>query len=231
MTTREENLEKLSQIAMFPTNWNNNGAKAFPTQLINKIRRLLSVLEIQPEIFPTPLGTIQLEYDKNDGSHLEIEIGTGELAKVYKFYDSFNDEQTSISSSVDEISKVVEDFMTYKHQKLENQYIQTPELNEYRYLDPFWLDMIAEGLTKGAKKYPNNTWKQIPPEEHTWRAVRHLIEFLKKQNPEDLIHASMRCMLAYSTFANSLDRKQDSNKNVENLLDNPLFFTGGLKNE
>lgn len=229
MITKEENLKKLSQIAELPTNWNNHGAKACSVQLINKVRNLIEELEIQPEIFPTALGTIQLEYDKNDGSHLEIEIGTGDLVKVYKQY-AFNDEQTSISSSIDEINKVVTNFMNYEYRQ-EDRYIQTSEPNEYRYLNPFWLDKIAEGLTKGAKKYPNNTWKQIPSEEHTWRAVRHLIEFLKKQDPEDLIHASMRCMLAYSTFSNNQRNTKDLDKNIKKLSNNPLFFTGSIVNE
>lgn len=77
-------------------------------------------------------------------------------------------------------------------------YPQDEEENEYRFIDAEWLDAIAEGLTAGAKKHPNETWKDIPPEEHAARAIRHLNMYRKKDRTEDhLLHASMRVMMAY----------------------------------
>lgn len=32
------------------------------------------------------------------------------------------------------------------------KYIQTKELDEFRYLNPLWLKELATGLTEGAKK-------------------------------------------------------------------------------
>ena len=81
-------------------------------------------------------------------------------------------------------------------------YPQAQENNEYRYLSPAWLDEIARGLTAGAQKYPGETWRTIPPKEHAWRAVRHLILYLKGDTQDaHLINASMRCMMAYETDA------------------------------
>lgn len=77
-------------------------------------------------------------------------------------------------------------------------YPQDEEENEYRYIDAEWLDAIAEGLTAGAKKHRNETWKDIPPEEHAARAIRHLNMYRKKDRKEDhLLNASMRVMMAY----------------------------------
>ena len=77
------------------------------------------------------------------------------------------------------------------------RYPQDEEENEYRFIDPEWLDRVAAGLTAGAKKHPNETWKDIPPEEHAARAIRHLNMFRKGDRSEDhLINASMRCMMA-----------------------------------
>ena len=77
------------------------------------------------------------------------------------------------------------------------EYPQDQEENEYRFIDAAWLDKVAAGLTAGAKKHPNETWKSIPAEEHAARAIRHLNMYRKGDRSEDhLLNASMRCMMA-----------------------------------
>ena len=81
-------------------------------------------------------------------------------------------------------------------------YPQAQEENEFRYLSPAWLDEVARGLTAGAQKYPGETWRTIPPKEHAWRAVRHLILYLKGDKADThLVNASMRVMMAFETDA------------------------------
>ncbi len=77
---------------------------------------------------------------------------------------------------------------------------QDPEPNEYRYISPAWLDAIAYGLTKGAEKHPNETWRTIPARENAWRAVRHLVMWLAgdREDPH-LINAAMRVMFTFET--------------------------------
>lgn len=79
-------------------------------------------------------------------------------------------------------------------------YNQTKETDEFRYFNPLWLKEMAIGLTAGAKKYPDENWKTIPTKEHAFRAMRHLNEYLINNDKEDLIHASMRCMLAFNVL-------------------------------
>ena len=89
---------------------------------------------------------------------------------------------------------------------MNEEYPQAQESNEYRYISPAWLDELARGLTAGAQKYPGETWRTIPPKEHAWRAVRHLILYLKGDTQDThLINASMRCMMAFVT--SSADRE------------------------
>ena len=77
-------------------------------------------------------------------------------------------------------------------------YPQDKEENEYRFIDPAWLDEIAAGLTAGAVKHPGETWKSIPAEEHAARAIRHLNMFRKGDESEPhLVNASMRAMMAF----------------------------------
>ena len=81
-------------------------------------------------------------------------------------------------------------------------YPQAHEPNEYRYLSPAWLDEIAKGLTAGQEKYPGETWRKIPAKEHAWRAIRHLMLYLKGDKADThLINASMRCMMCFETDA------------------------------
>lgn len=92
------------------------------------------------------------------------------------------------------------------------EYPQDQEENEYRFIDAAWLDKVAAGLTAGAKKHPNETWKEIPPEEHAARAIRHLNMYRKGDRSEDhLINASMRCMMASVLY-------EERAKEIENLL-------------
>ncbi|MBR1760912.1 MAG: hypothetical protein IJ741_07010 [Schwartzia sp.] len=84
----------------------------------------------------------------------------------------------------------------------EPEYPQDEEPNEYRYLSPAWLDALAEGLTAGAAKHPGATWRKIPCREHLFRALRHIIMYLKGDRSEKhLVNASMRLMMAFETEA------------------------------
>lgn len=81
--SKAANLKKLEEISSLKNNWNGNGAPAIPQVLIKKTRALLKTLAIQPEIFPTALETIQLEFDNPNHDHMEIEIGISDKAEVF----------------------------------------------------------------------------------------------------------------------------------------------------
>lgn len=104
------NLKKLEAIAHLEDNWNANGAKAFTDSLIAKVRNLVMFLEIQPEVFPTACESLQLEYDKADGSHMEIELNESENAEVFLVDDNGCESVISIRASIEAINKVVSDF-------------------------------------------------------------------------------------------------------------------------
>ena len=84
--------------------------------------------------------------------------------------------------------------------ELDTDYPQETENNEYRYLSPAWLDAIAAGLTEGQRKYPGETWRQIPSAEHLARAMRHINLYRMGDRSEPhIINASMRLMMAFET--------------------------------
>ena len=107
---KAHNMDKLDKIRSFGKNWNGNGAPAFSKSLIVRIQKLLNELNIQPEIFPTAMGTIQFEYDNARKDHMEIEIGLEDTAEI--FLVKFNGEESyeEIRVSADDINKKVGEF-------------------------------------------------------------------------------------------------------------------------
>lgn len=80
---KSDNLKKLDSIGNLSDNWNGNGATAIPTIVIDKTRKIIEEIPIQPEIFPTALSTIQLEFYNSRRDHMEIEIGASESVEIF----------------------------------------------------------------------------------------------------------------------------------------------------
>ncbi|MCM1224927.1 MAG: hypothetical protein NC548_61805 [Lachnospiraceae bacterium] len=110
MTLNNKLEKKLNLIAALQDNWNGNNAKAFNESLITKVKNIIIFLDIQPEIFPTPCDSLQLEYDKQDGSHLEIEISESENAEVFLIDNNGNECLSKITANTEEINKAVNNF-------------------------------------------------------------------------------------------------------------------------
>lgn len=104
------NLEKLEQIAKLEDGWDGDNAKAFNDTLITNVRSILMGLRIQPELFPTACDTIQIEYEREDGAYLEIEIAEDRNAKVFAIDSKGSESSSVINASVQEIGKVVDSF-------------------------------------------------------------------------------------------------------------------------
>lgn len=105
-----DNLKKLDRIALLENGWNGSTAKAFDENLISKVRKIITVLEIQPEIFPTACESIQMEYEKEDGSYLEIEINSDDKWEVFKINSDGEETYFSIVADVEAIIKLVNEF-------------------------------------------------------------------------------------------------------------------------
>lgn len=73
-TELEKNFKLLKDIENLDDNWDTEGAKAVNTDIINVVRKELPFLLYQPDIFPTPDGTIQLEWADKDLNHLNVDI-------------------------------------------------------------------------------------------------------------------------------------------------------------
>ena len=107
---KDDNLEKLRVIGDLKDNWNQNGATAFSGKLITKVRNVLDKITVQPEIFPTALGTIQLEFDNSRRDHMEIEIGESGDAEVFVSMYNRKEYFETIPATPDAVNKKVGEF-------------------------------------------------------------------------------------------------------------------------
>lgn len=83
-----ENLKKLTQIKNLPEDWNGYKANKFDEKTIKNTENLLKELAVQPELFPTAEGTIQLEYENgSDDDYLEFTVNNTDHVQVYMIYD------------------------------------------------------------------------------------------------------------------------------------------------
>lgn len=137
---QQENLRKLEQISLLADNWDGNGSKAFDKQLIAKVKDLIGVLDVQPEIFPLSYGSIQMEYEKEDDSYLEIEINLNDTWDVFELNENGEESAFSVAADAEVVNKVAKDFM------------QSPKENTISLIEPTLL--VQYLMSKEWKIFP-----------------------------------------------------------------------------
>lgn len=137
---QQENLRKLEQISLLADNWDGNGSKAFDKQLIAKVKDLIGVLDVQPEIFPLSYGSIQMEYEKEVDSYLEIEINLNDTWDVFELNENGEESAFSVAADAEVVNKVAKDFM------------QSPKENTISLIEPTLL--VQYLMSKGWKIFP-----------------------------------------------------------------------------
>ncbi len=107
---RTDNMDRISIFEHLGDNWNGNGAKAFERKLIERVREIVGDLEIQPEIFPSAAGTIELEYGNSRRDFMGISIGSDDKAEV--FIVMYNSEEIfeTIDATANAINERVKKF-------------------------------------------------------------------------------------------------------------------------
>ena len=110
VSLNQEAKRKLKQIASLGDNWNGNGAEAFSKGHIRLLDSIIDGLKYTPEVFPTGCNTIQLEYDKVNGDHLEIEVPENGKAEFYYVDSDGIDKSGVIDIDVSEINGLIRSF-------------------------------------------------------------------------------------------------------------------------
>ncbi len=109
-SVKADNLKKLKMIKGLKDGWNGNDAPAFSDLVIDNVCGIIEKIDIQPEVFPTALGSIQLEYDNSRRDHMEIEINDSDLAEIFIVKYSGEEYFESIAATSEEINKRVGEF-------------------------------------------------------------------------------------------------------------------------
>lgn len=102
--------EILESFLTLPKNWNNNGAMTPSKELVNKMKGIVSVLPIQPEVFLTARDSIQFQYEKDNGNYLEFELFENGKLEMFKTDSNNNEESKSIKVNIEFILKTINEF-------------------------------------------------------------------------------------------------------------------------
>lgn len=73
------NKHKLNSFKNLDKGWNGYEGATFDHQVIRQVEKLLGCFVIQPQIFPTSRGTIQIEKYFSEDHFYEVEIGKDEV--------------------------------------------------------------------------------------------------------------------------------------------------------
>ena len=101
----------LDDILDLDDNWNDNGAQRFTNKLVDRCREVLNQLVAEPFICPTACGSIQFEYEKDNGEYLEFEIYEDRI-EVYRETLLDGEEEFSLYgiNANDKMKQMVVDF-------------------------------------------------------------------------------------------------------------------------
>lgn len=72
-------LEKLDEISAYEDNWSELGGHAFSKNLIDRCRRMVSKMNVPPNIMPTVEDEICFQFD-NENIGVEIAVSRGEIS-------------------------------------------------------------------------------------------------------------------------------------------------------
>lgn len=104
-----DNLRRLDEIASLIDDWNGNGATAFSEDLLKRVRKIIVSVRSQPEIFPTANESIQLEWDREDGEYLEMEVTLSGI-DVFMIDKDGNERTWSVDGNLMEVQDIVKEF-------------------------------------------------------------------------------------------------------------------------
>lgn len=74
LTQMKYNILTLESYRNLEPNWDGYNAPPIDSRIIDNSISLVASLSLQPEIFPTGRNSIQLEYEREDGDYVELEV-------------------------------------------------------------------------------------------------------------------------------------------------------------
>lgn len=111
--TMEENIEKVGKTQSLRYNWDGKKGSVFSKRVINKVKAILPLLDIQPHITPTGRNSFYLQYELPNKSVINFEVSEKVLYIVTIPYGVYNEsfEETSRNISAEYINSKVKYFV------------------------------------------------------------------------------------------------------------------------
>lgn len=106
----KKNILKLDEIKSLKKNWNGNKAMPISGKIVNKTKALIINLDKQPQIFPTADDSIQIEYDGDNNSYLELQVTKENELSYFKVDKSGKEITGSIPCSSFALNALVGEF-------------------------------------------------------------------------------------------------------------------------
>jgi len=149
METKIRNLAKLYKYSQLEDDWDSEGAKPFPTELIYLTWGKILDLEIQPEVFQTMRESIQFEYEKDNGDYLEFEIYKDRI-DVFEIING-NEDECKLDVSYD-LNEIVNVFQINNNESVYYFYRGNRYYNLHQY------EKAVENYTKAIELAPYYDW-------------------------------------------------------------------------
>lgn len=107
MSTRKINLEALTTIRNFTDNWDGAGALPFSDSIVDKAKRILLNLDIEPTIYPMSNNNILFEFNENKKNFQIVISLTDVTYNIFVVHDGGVQEEKTISIAESDVLEVV----------------------------------------------------------------------------------------------------------------------------
>ena len=87
------NIDRLQKFYLLDNNWDGYGAEKIDISLIKFCVKVISLLDDnkQPLVNPTGRNSIQMEYEKEDGTYFELEFFKEDVINLFRIDDAGNE--------------------------------------------------------------------------------------------------------------------------------------------
>ncbi|MCE5224222.1 hypothetical protein LLG10_08635 [bacterium] len=106
-----KNIDRLQKLYLLDNNWDGYGAEKIDTSLIKFCVKVISLLDDdkQPLVNPTGRNSIQMEYEKEDGTYFELEFFKEDVINLFRIDNAGNESFKTLVS----IKEVLDSINSY----------------------------------------------------------------------------------------------------------------------
>lgn len=104
--TLEDNLKRLDMISELQSDWNGYGAEPIDPAAIERTKRIIFKMDVQPDVFPLATNGVQIEWEFSNGWYLEFEIYNDKIKTFYLYNCDYDNAVSKVLKSDEELLKI-----------------------------------------------------------------------------------------------------------------------------